>query len=86
MSTPRTNPIDQLARLKRQLASQEHLLSKLRAIRALHIVAYNSNTPVDKMAPEFFYAIGDILEGQKPTDLNLKTIDKQQLLEELHDG
>lgn len=77
---------DDLAQLKRRLQSSQHLIDKLRAIRSLHMVTYTSTTPVEKMAVEFYYAIGDILEGQQPKELNLKVIDKEEFLKEMLDG
>lgn len=82
----RTVPPDQLEQLKRKYAAERHLIEKLRMIRALHLVTYNSTLPVEKMAVEFYYAIGDILEGQKPEDLNLKTIDQSEFIREVTDG
>jgi hypothetical protein len=85
MATRQSN-VDQVGRMKRQLASQGHLLDKLKMIRALHMASYNSTVPVEKMAAEFFYAIGDILEGQKPEELKLNMINKEEFLKELKDG
>lgn len=82
----RTSPADQVARMKRQMAAQDHLLMKLKMIRALHMTSYNSTVPVEQQAAEFYYAVGDILEGQKPADLNLKVINKEEFLKELSDG
>ncbi len=82
---PRTTPAEQLERLKRQLAGTQHLLEKLTMIRALHMVTYTSTTPVEKLAVEFYYAIGDILEGQKSTELNLTVINKDEFFRELTD-
>lgn len=81
-----TSATDQLAQLKRRLASEKHLIDKLKAIRSLHVTSYNSSLSVQEMAIEFYYAIGDILEGQKPGDLNLKAINKEEFLKELTDG
>lgn len=77
---------DELASVKRKLVAQRHLLEKLRAIRSLHMVSYTGTAPVEKVAVEFYYAIGDILEGQQPQELNLKTINKEEFLKEVLDG
>lgn len=77
---------DELASVKRKLAAQQHLLEKLRAIRSLHMVSYTATTPVEKVAVEFYYAIGDILEGQQAKELNLKMINKEEFLKEMDDG
>ena len=79
-------PGDELAIVKRKLAAQQHLLEKLRAIRAMHMVSYTGAAPVEKVAVEFYYAIGDILEGQQPKELNLKVINKEEFLKEMQDG
>lgn len=83
---PPPNPTEQLAVLKRRLASEKHLLDKLKAIRTLHMASYNSRLSVEQMAVEFYYAVGDVLEGQKPTELNLKVINKEDFLKALADG
>ena len=83
---PRPNALDELARLQRQLSVQKDLIDKLRLIRAIHITAYNMKLPVETMAVEFFYVLGDVLEGQKASDLNLKLISKDDVLRELDDG
>lgn len=77
---------DELAAVKRKLAAQQHLLEKLRAIRSLHMVSYTGSAPVEKVAVEFYYAIGDILEGQTAKELNLKAINKEEFLKEMLDG
>lgn len=77
---------DDLAAIKRKLAAQQHLLEKLRAIRSLHMVSYTGTAPVEKVAVEFYYAIGDILEGQQPTELNLRSINKEEFLKEMTDA
>ena len=82
----RVPPQDQLEALKRKHASEKHLIDKLKTIRALHMVTYNSTLSVEQMAVEFYYAVGDILEGQRPDELNLKVIDKDEFLREVVDG
>ena len=76
---------DELTAAKRKLSAQQHLLEKLRMIRALHMVSYTAMTPVEKVAVEFYYAIGDILEGQSAKELSLKMIDKTEFLKEVID-
>jgi len=77
---------DELSSVKRKLQAQQHLLTKLRAIRSLHMVSYTGTASVEKVAVEFYYAIGDILEGQQPKELNLKIINKEEFLKEVLDG
>jgi len=81
----RTAP-DELAQLKRKLAANQHLIDKLKMIRALHTVTYTSTKLVDAMAVEFYYAIGDVLEGQQPQELKLNVINKEEFLKEIQDG
>lgn len=73
-----------LAHLKRRLASEQHLLYKLNAIRALHITAHNSPLDMQKTAVEFYYAVGDLLEGLQAEELELKNIERDEFLKELH--
>lgn len=74
------------AKLNRQLNAQQHLIDKLKAVRALHIVAYNSDHPIEKVAVELFYVLGDVLEGQGVKDLTLHRISKEEVLREYQDG
>lgn len=86
MPTPPAPRIDELTRLQRLLTSQQHLVDKLKVIRALHITAYNSKLAVAETAPELYYAIGDVLEGVRPEELTLNKIDRDEFLKELTDG
>lgn len=79
-------PQEQLDQLRRKHAAEKHLIDKLKMIRALHMVTYNSTLTVEQMSVEFYYAIGDILEGQKPSELNLKRIDREEFIREVTDG
>ncbi len=78
-------PAPDLATQQRQLAITQDIAKRLRAIRALHIASYNTDVPVERTAPELFYAIGDILEGRQPEELELKIINKEAFLRELND-
>ena len=78
--------MNEITRLQRQLSVQKDLIDKLRLIRALHVTAYNLNVPVEKLAVEFFYALGDALEGVKVEDLNLSIIGKEGVLRELDES
>lgn len=76
-----------IARQQRQLAVSRNLVQLLRAIRALHYTAYNNmEAPIEKTAPELFFALGDLLEGRSPSDLELTVIDKTAFLQELKEG
>ena len=56
---------------------------KLRTIRALYFITYNSEKSLLPQAVELFHAIGEILEGIPPEDLGLHRIDKKALIREL---
>lgn len=71
------------ARAQRQLKAQQHLVDKLELIRALHVTYYNSTTPLEKTAIEFFYALGDVLEGQSVTELSLNLVKRDDVIQEL---
>mgnify|MGYP006893625587 CR=1 FL=1 len=80
------NKAPDTSKLNRQLSAQQHLIDKLKAVRALHIVAYNSDHPIEKVAVELFYVLGDVLEGQGVKDLALHRISKEEVLREYQDG
>ncbi len=65
------------SRLRNATSSEE----KLRAVRALYIMVYNSDKSLIPLTTELFHTLGSILEGTKPEDLTLTQIDKQMLLE-----
>ena len=69
--------------LNQILLQQRRVTKTLDAIRALHMAAYASKHPVEKCAPELFFAVGDLLEGAAPEALDLKVIDRDAFLAEL---
>lgn len=73
------------ARFQRKLASVQHLVYKLKAIRSLFVTAHNSPYEVQKVAVEFYYAVGDLLEGRKVEELELPNISRDEFLREFHD-
>jgi hypothetical protein len=76
-----------LARVQRRAAAEAHLLYKLKAIRALHIAMYSDMTlPLEKVAIEFAYAVGDIFEGVPVEELRLNLIKRDIVMEEMEDG
>lgn len=81
----RADPLEDLTRARRQLAGQLHLIQLVKVIRALHIAAMCTPLGIDKTASEFFYSVGDILEGVPPEKLELKIINKEEFLRELED-
>lgn len=55
----------------------------LRAVRALYMVAYNSEKSLLLCSTELFHILGDILEGVPPERLSMTQIDKSEVLAEL---
>lgn len=80
------NPQNKGARAHRHLAAQDHLIYKLRAIRALWITAHNTPQAVEKMEREFLFLTGEIIEGTSVEKLILTNIDRAAFLREFHDG
>ena len=54
---------------------------KLRMIRALYIVVYNSEQSLLPMSTELFHTVGDILEGSSMDDLELHHVKKHRVIE-----
>jgi len=81
----RNSQADEIARLQRQIAAQQHLLDKVRAFSSLQIVVHNAPVPIERLAVEFYYAVTDVLEGKKAEELNLTLIDKQEFMKVLLD-
>ena len=61
------------------------LREKLQAIRALWLTAHNDTGELEPVATEFFFAIGELLEGAPPDTLKLKHITRGDFLKELRD-
>lgn len=74
------------ARLQRVLKSERLLLDKLKKVQALYVTAFSSSVPVEVFAVEFFYLIGDVLEGKGAEELPLNKIPKDVFLQEFLDG
>ena len=72
-------------RNKRHLAAQEHLIYKLKAIRALWVTAHNTPQAVEKMEREFLFLVGEIVEGTPVDKLVMNNINKAAFLREFHD-
>ena len=56
---------------------------KLKRIRALYMLVYNADTPLQPLAIELFHVIGEILEGVTPEEVEMFRIDKHKFLREL---
>jgi len=74
------------ARAQRHLAAQEHLVYKLKAIRALWITAHNTPQSLEKMEREFLFLVGEIVEGTPVEKLVMTNISRDSFLREFHDG
>lgn len=57
---------------------------KLKAIRALYMIVYNSDESLIPLTTELFHTLGAILEGVKPTDLPLNRVDKRIFLDTIN--
>ena len=68
------------SRAQRHLASQEHLVYKLKAIRALWITAHNTPQAVEKMEREFLFLVGEIVEGTAVEKLQINSINREAFL------
>lgn len=55
----------------------------LRIVRALYMVAYNSEKSLLLCSTELFHVLGDVLEGVPPERLSMTQIDKSEVLAEL---
>lgn len=74
------------AQAQRHLAAQEHLIYKLKAVRALWVTAHNTPQAVEKMEREFLFLIGEIVEGTAVEKLHMTNISKDAFLREFYDG
>lgn len=68
-------------KIKSRLRNATTPEEKLKAVRALYIMVYNSDKSLIPLTTELFHTLGSILEGVKPEELNLTRINKQVLLE-----
>jgi citrate lyase gamma subunit len=50
------------------------------------MLGYNSDVAASEVGAEILYAVGNILEGARVEDLELRVIDKEALLKEMTDG
>lgn len=82
----RTSASKNVARAQRNLAAQEHLVYKLRAVRALWITAHNTPQAVEKMEREFLFLVGEIVEGTVVEKLVMNNINRGAFLREFYDG
>ena len=68
-------------KVKPRLRDATSTEDKLRAIRALYIIVFNSDESLIPLTTELFHTLGEILEGITPDDLTLNRIDKRILIQ-----
>jgi len=71
-------------RIKSRLRDATSPEEKLKAIRALYMIVYNSDESLIPLTTELFHTLGAILEGVKPEDLPLNQVNKHVLLETIN--
>jgi len=67
-------------RMKSRLCNTTSPEEKLKAIRALYIIVFNSDESLIPLTTELFHTLGSILEGVEPSELSLNRVDKNVLL------
>ena len=80
---PKSDANDVVIRTQRQSAAHQQIIDRLKMLRTLWIVANNLVLPTSGYSDEFFFAVGDILEGKTAGELVLRTISKEAFLKEL---
>lgn len=70
--------------MKNETPYYEDVNYKFKAISLLHMLGYNSDVPAKDVGAELLYAIGNILEGCRVEDLDLRALDKRQLVAEMN--
>jgi hypothetical protein len=84
---PTRSPVSKdTARAQRNLAAQQHLIYKLKAIRALWITAHNTPQAIEKMEREFLFLVGEIVEGTPVEKLTMSNINRDAFIREFNDG
>lgn len=56
---------------------------KIRMLRTLYMMVYNSEDSLIPQSVELFHVLGDVLEGVPPEDLHLHRVSKETFLREL---
>jgi hypothetical protein len=59
--------------------------TKLRMLRTLYMIVYNSEKSLIMQSVELFHLLGDILEGVPAANLQFHCVDKDLFLRELSD-
>lgn len=82
---PRPNGGRNSSKTQRRLAAQDHLIYKLKAIRALWVTAHNTPQSIEKMEREFLFLVGELLEGIPVERLTFNNIDRAAFIREFSD-
>ncbi len=83
MPTLRKSPL-RGRKIKSRLQNATSSEEKLKMIRALYIMVYNSDESLIPLSTELFHTLGYILEGVEPQDLALSRVNKQVLLKTIN--
>ena len=67
---------------RQQRATQDNV-RRLSTVRTLWSCYFNSEVDIKRWSEEFYYAVGDVLEGTPPKDLKIQQINKEAFLNEL---
>ena len=81
MAKPRTGPKE----IVRELSND--LVRKVASVRALWLAVQNEpDKSVKDMSVEFYYAVGELLEGRQLSEIELHTIDPKRVSPHVKDG
>lgn len=59
---------------------RREMVQRYRLVRALHVHCFNLlDTPTPEFATEFYFAVGDVLEGRPIDESKLRHIDMQKV-------
>lgn len=63
------------------------VIRRLAYVRALWLTIHNTpNLTVEDVAMEFFYAVGELLEGKTLAQIEFRKIDRKRVLQHLKEG
>lgn len=62
------------------------IIRRFRNVRALWMAVMNDPRPADDMTSEFFFKVGELLEGKQLSDLSYYAIDRDRVLRHAEDS
>lgn len=63
------------------------IVQRYRVVRALWLAVHNQpDVTIQDVAPEFFCAVGELLEGKKLEQVELRRIDLKRVLQHVKEG